>query len=502
MAVLSTLSRLISLSRNAPEVWDWDERRTDYALWDAYYRNTVYDTVANGGWRQTILRDVLGIDCTDVSDDTDLPKLIGHYNPVAQIVDVYQNMLPGQYGVDIAVAEKVDGRDVHPVLLGPTDPLGKLWRQSNLDTEKQELQRDGANLGSTGIRVVSDTSNPEEPRVYLDFDHPSRIVDYEEDSRGNVTRVRLEYTQVMGFGKEARDVEVVEEFDQERFSRTYDGAEQLEGDDAVNTMGFCPYVIYRFKGTKGFGRPCHEGTLPIIDFVNWTITNQGESIYEHTWPTWFLTAAGPAPETIPLGKGKVMYVATTVDGPTPSADALVPQLDQAACLKFIEDRKREIRDRQPETAIGSTEALSGLSGESYARLMVAAKDLIMQRRANLQHALKRAIMMAFSYQIANRMADFGTGMGTREAADRAWNDGKLAFSFKDQPAVTPTAAEAVQQVDAELAPRTRKLANAATLQRLGLPLEEILREAGYDQKRIDELVKAAAEQPFNEENDL
>lgn len=495
MALFSTLARFVGLGRSITEAeqgiaWDWEERRVDYALWEAHYFNTAYDLQANGGFREVILKYHLGIDCDYGSDPTAVPKLIGHYNPVKQIVDAYQNMLPGQYGVDIAVAEKVDGRDVNRVLLDRAqDPLGKLWRQSNLDTHKQELQRTGANLGTVGIRVVSDTSEPSQPRVYLDFDHPSKIVDYEEDSRGNVVHVRLEYTTVMGFAKEARDVEVVEEFDRERLSVTYDGVEQLA--DQTNELGFCPYVIYRHRGTKGFGRPCHDGTLPIIDAINWTITNQGESIYEHMWPQWFLTAGGAQPTQVNFGKGRVWYVATNADAPPPSATAIVPQLDQASGTKFIEDRKGEVRERQPETALGSLDTLSGLSGESYAKLLLAAEERVLSARANLQHALKRAIQMGFSYQIANRMADFGTGLGTREAADRAFNSGALDFEFKGQPAVPRTAADKVLQVDADLAERTKKLANANTLQRMGLPLEEVLREAGYDDQRVQELLTLA-----------
>jgi hypothetical protein len=313
-------------------------------------------------------------------------------------------------------------------------------------------------------------------------------VDYEEDTRGNVTRVRLEYTIVMGFADDARDVEVVEEFDRESFSRTYDGVEQLTPEQQRNEMGFCPYVIYRHRGTKGWGRPCHDGTLPLIDATNWTITNQGESIYEFIWPKWFFTAGGPKPESIPLGRTEALYVATSADAPNPSATAIVPQIDHAGCQKFIEDRKREIRERQPETALGSLDTLSGLSGESYAKLLLACEERVMSARVNLQHALKRAIAMAFSYQIANRMADFGTGLGTREAADRAFNDGKLAFSFKTQPALPLTAADKIQQVDMQTAERTKNFADAAAAQRLGVDEEEVLRIAGFDEEKIVEIL--------------
>lgn len=511
MALIGTLSRFLGLSRSITlaeqgVAWEWEDRRVDYAMWESAYANTIYDLQANGGFREVVLKYHLGIDCTPAS--TDVPLLIGYYNPVKQIVDVYQNMLPGQYGVDISVAEKVDGKPVNPVLIDPQkDPLGLLWRQSNLDTTKQVLQRWGANLGTVGMRVVGRTADqPQDRRVTVQFDHPSRIVDYAVDDRGNATRVRLEYIQTIGFAKEARDVEVVEEYDEESFSITYDDAQQLEPEQRVNPLGFCPYVVYRFDddGKGGFGRPCHDGTQVIIDAINWALTNQGESIYEHEWPQWFLTASGPAPVQVNMGKGKVWYVPTVAGGVPPSAEAIVPQIDYASVSEFIDKRKAEVRERQPETALGSLETVSGLSGESYAKLLLSTEQKVMAARTNLQHALKRAAQMAFSYQILYGMTDFGTGTGSRESADRAFDAGKLDFEFAPAPVLPLTAADKSLQIDVETKRRGIDLANASTLQRLGLPDDEVLKEAGYTDEEIAtiKIMKATEGVVPTEQDDL
>jgi hypothetical protein len=77
--------------------------------------------------------------------------------------------------------------------------------------------------------------------------------------------------------------------------------------------------------------------------------------------------------------------------------------------------------------------LSGQSGETIAELRKPSSDLIATGRVNYEDGLIRAQMQALSVGILYDMWDLGTGMGSREAADRAYMGGFEDHKFNSRP---------------------------------------------------------------------
>ena len=482
MAVISALRRFLfgQASAMGTPVSDRDERNYHYGLWEALYRGDAYLKQVDGGYRELIIRDHIGIEPVEGL----IPALTAHYNPIRPIVDLYQRVLPGRWGDEITLDLEHDGRPTNPDLIGERDPLGKIWRASRLDMQKNVLARRGALLGLCPIRVVAARGR----QTYLQLDHPGILDDYEEDSRGNLTWVRLEYDERRGRGDDARDVRVVEEFDKESLYREADGAVEL---DEANALGVCPYVLWRFGGD---GRPAHDGASEVMHRINWLLTEQGDSIYAHMWPQWLMAAGGRRPEEMPMGRSNGWYVQTGPDTPPPTVAAIVPKLDQAAATEFIEKRKQEQRATYPELTVGGVRELSGLSGEAYANLLKPASDKVIDARAGALDALTRALQVALSYEVVLNGLNLGTGSGTARAADEAYRAGKLDFHFADMPVMPESPYDRKVRAEADTHRRRLDLEDAGKARSLEIfPRRELGRIAGYTDAELDPLLKQAAE---------
>lgn len=475
---------------------DQSARNHRYAFNTSFLENRVYHLAANGGFREQIFKEAFGLDCTP-----DGLKLVGAYNPITAIVAAYQNVFRGVFGKELKVDDEVNGQPVNALLNDEKNsPVAKLWRWSNLDTEKEQLQTWAANLGTVGIRVVAQNDEaPEKRRVFLQFDHPAAIYDFEQDDRGNVTEIELRYEDWQGPLSKREKVRVREIITKDKFRKEIDGRSVLEPDQKKNELGVCPYVILRHRAQgSGFGRWAYSGSEDIIHWINWLITNQGESVMEHNWPNWFAAAGGNAPVEISIGKRKVAYCKTTPDTPPPIFQPLVADLDQEGTLKFWNELVDRLHERQPELATVAMKVLSGQSGETIAKLQQPAESAIKKARAQYEHAVIRALQIGLSEGIRMSLWELGTGMGSAEAADKAYQSGKEDFAFTERTALPMTPFDQITQADANVAEDKAKATMAGLFQKLGLPDIEVFKKAGYTEAEAKELVEAAS-QEFEQE---
>src|SRR5947207_5495467 len=58
-------------------------------------------------------------------------RLFGYFMPFREIVDAYQNVLPGTFGHGVSVDPVFEGRPINPRL---AELIRVLWRDSNLDS--------------------------------------------------------------------------------------------------------------------------------------------------------------------------------------------------------------------------------------------------------------------------------------------------------------------------------------------------------------------------------
>lgn len=466
---------------------DQASRQHQYAFNHAMLKNRVYRTEAYGGFRAQVFKEAFNMDCSPEL------RLVGAYNPTREIVDAYQNCLRGAFGgQELKVADKVEGRDVNSLLVDEAEsPIGKIWRWSNLDTAKSLMQEWAANLGTVGIRIVAQNdAEPDNRRVTLQIDHPGVIYDFDTDDRNNVTDIELRYKDMDGPFGNREEVEVREVIGKDRFVKEVDGVNVLEPDQRRNELGVCPYVILRHREEgEPFGRWAYDGSEDIIHWINLLMVNQGESVMEHAWPQWFAAAGGPKPEEFTIGRRKVAYVRMEPDTPAPIFEPLVAALDQGGATEHLTVLMDKLHGRQPEVVLSDTKVLSGQSGETIAKLQIAAEAAIMRARGQYEHALIRAIQIGLSEGIRMGMWDLGSGMGSAEQADKSYQSGEEDFAFAERSALPMTPFDKINNAKAEVAAEKEKLGLGSAAQSAGMDEQAALEKAGVEPKKAKAIVK-------------
>lgn len=460
---------------------------TNYDLRDMLLSGDIYRLSAEGG----ALRDVLkSLGRPSRSQDEAKYAIRGYYNPVRAIVEFYSNAFGGQLGTDLQVADEVNGRKVFPRM---ADVVRQVWRWSNLDNRLGEYTGLGANQGTVGVRIVS--RGGDDPRVYLDFDDPRFITSAILDHRGNCETVFLEYSTPVfdADGSETGSEKVEEVISKYGFSQKVGGVERLSTAEQRNDLGLCPYVIVRHQTAPGevFGRHAYYGTEPLIHGINFGLSQLDASVVAHVWPYIFATAPARKPEKFTTDRYTLIYSQTREGQPQPTFDPMVPDLDFSGSIDHLKNLCDMVRDRQPQTILNSLTLLSGISGETLAEIKAPAKAESRRARTVYEDGAIRAIQIAASWGVFLGVPgfDLGTGTGTKEAADRAFDDGDgpEAFAFKDRPELPPTVFEKIQQASADVAERKEKFALAAAASRIVSDRKELLMLGGYDEKRAEEL---------------
>lgn len=489
----STLDRIatrLGYIKAAPEeVVQWGVREGIYAVNQMLYDGTAYQTRANAGALEDILKTYIGPAFCDVNKNKIQPFLL----PFKEIVEAYQYVLPGTWGDGVEIADEVNGKPVDQRIL---EPLAKVWQASLMDTLKGSIIRWAANFGTVGMRVTARGAIDGKPaRVAIAADHPARLFNFEQDSEGNVTAVCLKYRTQVNDGTLAepqwRSVEVVELITKDEFSIRYDEAEQLEDDQRVNNLGFCPYVILRHRenGTP-FGDWAYRGTEGVVHRLNWRVSRQDKSIDRHQFPIWLFAAGGDKPEEIDMGDSKGHYVQTQAGTPPPVVEAIVPKVDQASAQDFWMEIRDGLRSRQPELNLNDVKLLANTSGEALDRILKPTEKVIGDARPGYQHAFKRVLQMGLSAGVQVGAWD----LGTNGDADAAYRQGIEDFDFKPQPLLPPTVDQMLREAQAAVADAKSKTELAKAKKTLGYGRRELWRVDGKTDEEIVELERELAMQ--------
>jgi hypothetical protein len=432
----------------------WDIR--DQMLDGSIYLPAKRD--GTGGSLKTIIRQ-LGKPCDNA------PPIIGYYNPVPAIVGCYANALGGRLGSDLNLV-KHGGEPLEDAV---QDAYARLWRMSNLDTRLDEFTRLTANQGTAGIRIVG-TGRGADARIRLVFEHPSWIVDAEEDDRGNLRWVYLRYTayQSAGPGETYEPVPIEEYIGRDRFERYVDGDKTI---DEENGLGVCPYVIARHERRIGdfFGRHAYEGSELAIHGINWGLSQLDEATARSINETVFMAGAGDEPDEVPLGRLTAIYVKLQAGVPAPEMQYIVPQLKIEEVRQAILGNVELLWTRQPQLILNALKLISGTSGETLARVLKPVEAEILRARRLYEDAVIRALQIGASVGVFTGLWDIGTGTGTKEAADRAFDGGQgpEAASFAERSAIPPTDFDRKNRIDADTWQRTKDLDDGAKLAKLG-----------------------------------
>lgn len=421
----------------------YEDRRAAFDMNEAYYHNQAYETLTDGGYRQNINAALGNASSAD---------LAGLYNPVAEVVDLYQHVFGGDFrpsddagrGDEPTDIRVVPGRSASPALLPAID---RIWQWSNMAIIKQQLCRLPALHGTAGIRIVAvNDDDPSRRRVYLKPEHPRVIRDVELDARGNVTGVELEYDIPVGLGDDQQIITVREVLTKDEI-RTYrivsgkpvpfDLTTMRDGGPGAaypNALGVVPYVLMHHQGTgEAFGLNAWYRARSAIDRVNALSAHVNANIFDHVKVDWFMVADGDPPVRLELTGRNVIYVKARQGGVAPVLEPMVAPLALADSITKIKLDIELIEDRLPELKAVVGKFLSGQSGETIAQLRRPAEDRLALARASYEDALIRAQQIAVSWMVLLGLADLGTGQGDREAADRAYRSGAEDHQFNRRP---------------------------------------------------------------------
>ena len=405
------------------------DRRAAFDAWQAYYDNSIYEPISGGGQREQVNATLGNAAAAD---------LAGLYNPVAEVVDLYQHVFGGAFLPSDTAPGEDEPTDIRAVARSPLVPpaLDRVWQWSNLDVAKQQLCRLAPLHGTCGLRVVAvNDADPLRRRVYLKPEHPRVITDVEQDTRGNVTAIILEYEVTEGIGDAQQVIAVREELDKAEF-RIY-RQNRLSSAEA-NALGVVPYVLLRHTDTgDAFGLNAFYRARSPIDRLNALMTHINTQIHDHVKVDWFIAAAGAAPTRLELTGRNVIYVDTSKSTQTPTVLPMVAPLNLADSISQVNMLIGQIENRLPELKATSGVYLSGQSGETIAQLRAPAEHRIGLARTGYEDALIRAQQIALSWGILIGLWDLGTGMGSVEAAERAYRTGLEDHHLNRRPTLPP-----------------------------------------------------------------
>jgi hypothetical protein len=419
---ITTLLR--PFTRDLPPSSDaWSERRYQYRVYEAYYHNHIYERLAEGGFRDQI-NAALG--------EHAARDLAGLYNPVGRAVDLYRHTLAGDFGDDITL----DPQRSNMALL---DPLQHIWRWSNINQWKRLATEYAANLGTAGLRIVASNPVQGEKKVFLKLEHPSLIVDVADNGRGDVSGIVLQYEQRTGLGDAADTVTIREEQTKAQIVlyRVDTGGKLTEINRYDNDLGVVSYVLLWHKPTgTPFGANCYYRQRGALDRLNALLTHIDLQIHDHVNATWIVAGQGKPPERFTVGGREIIYFNTANGSAPPDVQAMVANLSLADAIARAKQQQDWIADELPELKATSGQFLSGQSGETVAELRKPAEDALRDARDNLEDGLIRAQKIALSWGVLMNLWDLGTGTGTREAADRAFQSGREDHRFNKRPLLT------------------------------------------------------------------
>lgn len=427
---LTAVGRLLRHDR-PQTAWAWMDRQASYALWDAYYQNIVYESLANGGQRENVNASLGNAAAADLG---------GLYNPVAAVVDLYLHVFGGAFGDEILI----EPEDAATNAL--TQAIEQVWRWSNLTIEKQPLCRLAATHGTVGLRIVAQNdANPLKRRVYLKPEHPRIIRDAELDARGNVVAIQLEYDLTFGLAEDAQTVTIREEMDKETIATyrmsgsnrvPFNLATRRDDQAAVyeNALGVVPYVLLRHEYTGDtWGRNAFYKQRGALDRLNALISHIDVQIHRHVKAKWFIAASGNAPTEVDLSDLSVAYVDMRQQSTPPVVAPLVAPLSLADATAQAQMQLALIEDQLPELKATQGKFLANQSGETIRELRQPAEDKLSLARVNYEDGLTRAQQIAASWGVLLELWDLGTGMGSRDAADAAYVGGYENHRFNKRP---------------------------------------------------------------------
>lgn len=441
----------------------YDSRLARYQLYALYESNDVYTS--------------LNRYAPALKANAKLYQFIrGIYNPISRLVDIETAKV---YGGSIDWTN--DLRTGAIPITGADETLLKsitrILKWSQFGSQKSLLVRTGAMTGDVFLSVVDDLDRQ---RVRLEVLDPRKVVECEHDEVGNVKRIVISYMMDDEQGKAFR---YTKEIDTEWF-RTYrdDGLyafhKGINGepiDKWPNDYGFVPvrHIQHRNVG-KEFGTTSFAKTLPKINELNDQASLLNDQIRKVVKVTWAVLG-GTLPDTR-QGDPEARDGVLTINLPEGTdIKAMVVPLDIAGVIAAMDKLTVEIENDMPQLSLQAIRKAGGdATGVAIRNLYNDAVDLIEEVQGNYDAGLIAAIQMAISMGAVHGYADF-----TAYSLD-SYEAGDLDFYLKPRPIFDDSLTKK-EKLDLLVQVADKPIAALA------------MREMGYDQADIDEVMALQAQ---------
>jgi hypothetical protein len=397
-------------------------------------------------------------------------------NPAHAVVEFYAATLWGE--AEIACDD--------PFVL---DAAKRVLEWSNWDALRQRIARLLALYGDLWVKVATRQDGETVRRVFLQVIEPTQVANFAEDERGFLTEIVLEAPA------EDPDYLLVEHWDKpaglvtwhlvRRDRRAEPGPILRQATVSDLGFDFIPIVHLRFRDIgepRGIGAFTHA--IDMIDEANRMATRLVDLMYRYNRPDLVLRQTDsrdplgrplPPPEiarrqssdTFEFGSERV-----TALPPGWELEHVIPSIDWGSYLSALDSHLAAIeRYALPELMYYRLSDMGAPSGRALRIALAPAIARVAEARRALDTGIGRALDMAITLGAIHTLWTVPD-----------WDMGRARVSFTDRPLL----------VDDEWAPLEREqmlVAIARAKKDLGLPLAEILRELGYDDAKIADLVR-------------
>jgi len=452
---------------------DYPARLIRYQILWAWYENTAFRDIHS--WAP-LYRKQYG-----------LYKYIRNiYNPSYRLAEFWKMMIWG--GLLDPDALDVGAIPITTTKENLRPALAALWLASGWGSNKDLITLWGACLGDVGIRIVDDITRKE---VRLEPIHPSSIKDLETDKRGYIRGYVLEETRELN-GKDVTYTEKVSrgEGDVVTFETLANGKPYAWNGVAESwseSYGFIPFVAIQHNNV-GFNYGWAE-IHPLRSKVN-EIEDLASKLHDYIRkavdPVWLFNFKKPRGEVASPGSstpsaGRDETPAIYVPDPNAKAQALITdQLDIQKTAEEIGHLLKETERDYPELQMDIWTAGEDTSGRALRQARQRVETKVIQRRASYDGALVRA------HQMAVAIGGFRKYDGYDGFDLTSYKKGDLDHT------ITPSRPifETDPREEADIKKLFWDAVRAATDS--GVPVEIVLADMGWDEKKITALKAALA----------
>lgn len=356
-----TIKSIFDLEEFKPYKAEWNSRLNTLSTRAKYYDGTIYSE-ARGllGWLA--------------------PRLYGQikplYLPLSKAVDIDAGIIPGEWK------------------LPEDDPKTKAWQKaidtvfdwSSWDTDGVLYVHYGAQSGLSGLKIADLRKSK---RVIIQPTDPTLFMligmGMYDDSPDMALFIEKKTDEL---GKDYEYAEVITPQTIRTFKNGIPAGFDDRESEYKNELGFVPYVEVRHIETgKPYGEATFQKSIPLLDEVNNLATDLAKIIKKNADPQW--AVIGAEPSDLEHGSDSVWFLPSDAD-----VKVLVPGIDIAGVLAFIQEIAKGVKESLPELAFDDLKARDQVATKTVELQLMELILKIKRTRPNYDRGLTTALKMA------------------------------------------------------------------------------------------------------------